>query len=78
MTPSAPDSRNRSPLLPLRASSIPVIYLTVIEQFSVPLLPFLSVIAIVYEYVPAVVGVPEIVPPVDMLNPAGSPVAVKV
>ena len=42
MTPSAPDSRNRSPLLPLRASSIPVIYLTVIEQFSVPLLPFLS------------------------------------
>ena len=78
MTRPPQTAATRSPLLPLRDASILVIYLTVIEQFSVPLLPFLSVIVIVYEYVPAVVGVPEIVPPVDMLSPGGSPVAVKV
>src|SRR5436190_26480 len=52
--------------------------LTVTEHVDVPVLPSLSVTVTVYEKVPLTVGVPEIVPLDEMLNPAGSPVAEKV
>jgi hypothetical protein len=52
--------------------------LTVTSHVAVPLLPSLSVTVTVYEKVPLTVGVPEIVPLDEMLNPAGSPVAEKV
>ena len=51
---------------------------TVTEQLNVPLLPAESVTVTVQRKVPLTVGVPEIVPPLDMVMPAGSPVAVKV
>ena len=52
--------------------------LTVTEQLNVPVLPLLSVIVTVYGNVPFTVGVPEIVPLVDIVNPDGNPVALNV
>src|SRR5262245_66399231 len=48
---------------------------TVTEQLNVPVLPAESVTVTVYGNVPLTVGVPEIVPPLDIVRPAGRPVA---
>jgi hypothetical protein len=51
---------------------------TVTEQLNVPLFPAESVTVTVYGKVPVTVGVPDMTPPVDIVSPAGRPVAEKV
>src|ERR1044071_7998255 len=53
--------------------------LTLTEQLNVPVAPLaVSVTVTVLLKVPLTVGVPEMVPPVDIVRPAGRPVAEKV
>src|SRR5581483_3082071 len=48
---------------------------TVTEQFTVPVLPFLSFTVTVYGKVPLTEGVPWMVPSASIVRPVGRPVA---